>query len=310
MHFVRGAIRAMVLLAFGGALFLPPLVQAQPAALKKRIAVFDFEDKTESHYRWWTGQPVGSGMADMLTTALVKSGKFTVLERSAMDQLLAEQNLGASGIVTPETAVEAGKMLGVEVAVFGAVTEFGHKRSEVGGGVSGIGVGVKSQTASVAVDVRLINTATGEILAAETVRKEQSKKGLRLRTEDFNFNSQSKFDDSLVGKATRAAIDEIVQLIDSRSLNLKWQGKVVTMQGDMVIINEGAGGGVKVGDRFVVIRPGEALIDPDTGLSLGAMETKIGVIEVVNNNIGNGKASQCKIVSGRDFQRGDIVRQP
>jgi len=52
------------------------IVSAQP---KKRVAVFAFEDKTSHVVRWWTGQPVGEGMADMLITALVKSGRYTVL---------------------------------------------------------------------------------------------------------------------------------------------------------------------------------------------------------------------------------------
>jgi len=43
--------------------------------LKRRIAVFDFEDKTDHRLRWYKAdQPVGHGMADMLVTALVKAG--------------------------------------------------------------------------------------------------------------------------------------------------------------------------------------------------------------------------------------------
>ena len=47
--------------------------------MKKRVAVFTFEDKTDQSYHWWDGRNPGDGMADMLTTALVKSGKYTVI---------------------------------------------------------------------------------------------------------------------------------------------------------------------------------------------------------------------------------------
>ena len=57
-----------------------------------------------------------------------------------------------------------------------------------------------------------------------------------------------------------------------------------------------------------MFRAGEELVDPDTGISLGSEESQIGVIEVVNNTVGNGKASVCKIISGSGFQRNDIVR--
>jgi curli biogenesis system outer membrane secretion channel CsgG len=276
--------------------------------LKKRIAVFTFEDKTGTAQRWWTGKPVGEGMADMLVTALVKSGNYLVVERQEIDALLAEQDLGTSGIVTPQTAAKVGKMLGVEVAVVGAVTEFGYKRSDIGGAVKGLGLGVASMSATVAVDVRLVDTSTGEILAADAKRVEKSKKGLRVDTRKLRFKSRTEFDQSLVGKATREAINKVVKLIDKNMARVPWQAKVVRASGDQVYINVGAQGGVQVGDRFVVYRPGEELVDPDTGLSLGTVETRVGTIEVIKNDIGNGKASLCVVRSGEGFQTGDLVR--
>ena len=108
-------------------------VQAQEKTGKRRVAVFVFEDKTDHRYHWWNGQPVGDGMSDMLTTTLVKSGKYRVMERAQMEQLLKEQGLGMAGVTTPQTAAQAGKMLGVELAIMGAVTEFGYKKVSTGG---------------------------------------------------------------------------------------------------------------------------------------------------------------------------------
>ena len=45
--------------------------------LKKRVAVFTFEDKSDQGWHWWDGKSPGDGMADMLTTTLVKSGKYS-----------------------------------------------------------------------------------------------------------------------------------------------------------------------------------------------------------------------------------------
>lgn len=280
---------------------------------KKRIVVFNFEDKTDHTWHWWTGQPVGHGMADMVTTALVKSGRYRVFERQEIDRVLQEQALGQSGVVTPESAAKAGKMLGAEIALVGAVTEFGHKKQSTGGALKRIGVGaaVSKQSATVGVDVRIVNIATGEILKAENVRKENSKSGISVDTKEGNFDNQAQFDESVVGKATRAAIEEIVKMLDEQTGgDTPWEAKVVMMKDGQVIINGGSETGVKVGEHFTVYRGGEEMIDPDTGESLGAEETKIGEIEVVNNNLGGkGKASTCKVVSGSDFQKGDLVRQ-
>ena len=93
------------------------------AQLKKRIAVSRFDDRSGSGYNH-----VGVGVADMLTTALVKSGKFVVIERAEFDKVLEEQKLGQSGVVTPESAPKVGKALGVELLVIGSVSEFGTKQ--------------------------------------------------------------------------------------------------------------------------------------------------------------------------------------
>ncbi|MBN2410458.1 hypothetical protein JXQ31_02125 [candidate division KSB1 bacterium] len=284
--------------------------QNQKVKLKKRVAVFSFEDKSSHQYRWWTGQPVGEGMSDMLVTALVKTDKYQVIEREELNKLLQEQQLGMSGVVTQQTAAQAGKALGVELAIFGSVTEFGYSESSKGIRLhqKGFGIGGKSSTATVGIDIRFVNTTTGEILKAESVRKEESKRGLSLDTQKFSFDNESDFDESIVGKATRDAIDEIVTYCEDIAENLRWEAKIIRGGAD-IYINAGAVSGVNVGDVFTVYRAGEELVDPDTGLSLGSTESKIGTIKVVNNNLGNGKASQCVAVSGSGFDRNDLVRE-
>ncbi|MCK4926622.1 hypothetical protein KAS10_04580, partial [Candidatus Aerophobetes bacterium] len=66
--------------------------------LKKRIAVAGFENKVEPWWSWhWD---LGEGMSDMLVSALVDTGRFTVLEREALQDILAEQNLAEEGRVS------------------------------------------------------------------------------------------------------------------------------------------------------------------------------------------------------------------
>lgn len=290
-------------------LVLSTQMMAQGSQMKKRVAVFTFEDKSDHQHHWWGGQGVGEGMADMLITELVKSGRYSVLERGEIQKIMDEQALGQSGAVTQESAAKVGQLLGVELAVIGAVTEFGWSEGNVGGSLAkkGLGLGVKTTSATVAVDVRLVNTSTGEIIAADNVRKSESKKGLSVNTNAFDFDNRDKFDESIVGKATRQAIDEIVKKIDENMVNVVWQAKVIKADAQ-VFINAGAGSGLTNGQRLLVFRAGEELVDPDTGISLGSEESQVGEIEVVNNNVGNGKASICKIISGAGFQRNDMVR--
>jgi len=280
----------------------------QKKRIKKRVAVFIFDDKADKSWRWWNNKGVGEGIAEMLTTALVKTGNYRVIERRQLDQILKEQDLGASGIVTPQSAAKIGKVLGVELAIMGAVTEFGYKKSDTGGRIKGIGLGLQSQSATVGLDCRMVNTTTAEIIAADNVRKEKSSKGIRVSTRKLSFKNRKSFDESLVGKAAREAVKDVIRLIDKNAPNIPWQAKIVTVKGDKVFINAGAVSGIQTGDVFVIYQKGEELLDPDTGLSLGSMDTKVGAIKVTNPNLGEGKASQCSIVSGSGFNRGDFVR--
>lgn len=280
---------------------------AASAQLKKRVAVFNFENKSTQGWHWWSGGSPGDGMADMLTTELVKSGKYIVIERQEITKILEEQNLGQSGRVTPQSAAEVGKLLGVELAIVGAVTEFGASKGGTSGRVKGIGVGVSKTKATVAIDVRFINTTTGEILAAENVRKDKSKGGLSLSTPKFGFNNRNDFDNSLAGKATREAIDAIMEMIDSQMQQMPWEGKIIMVQGGTIYIKPGSDAGVQVGDVFTVYAPGKELIDPDTGLSLGSEEQKVGTISV-SSMVSGGKAAKAAIKMGSGFKKGDLVR--
>ena len=65
---------------------------------------------------------------------------------------------------------------------------------------------------------------------------------------------------------------------------------------------------VEPGMEFFVFRKGEDVKDPDTGLSLGAEETKIGKIEVIEDAL-KGKAAKAKVLEGTDFKTGDIIHE-
>ncbi len=273
------------------------------AQLKKRIAMSRFEDRSGTG---WHG--LGSGVADMLATALVKTGKFAVIERQELDRIVAEQKLGESGLVTPQTAPKVGQLLGAELFVVGAVTECGTKESNIGGGVSVFGGGLKTKKARTVVDIRLINTSTGEIIASESEEGTESTTGVAVRYESMDFNNQDSWDNTDIGKATREAVNKTVELIAENMAKIPWSGKIIKVNSDgTVLMKPGSEGNVEPGMTLFVTRKGEEIKDPDTGLSLGAEETKVGKIKTTEDML-NGKAMKATILEGTGFQVGDIVK--
>src|SRR5689334_11014335 len=109
-------------------------------------------------------------LTEALTTSLVATGRFIVLERQALAAVQQEQDLGASGRVNKETAAEVGKLMGAQVLITGDITSFAFKKSALGGKLTnvfkGVDAGLERVSASVSIDLRLIDAVTGEIIAS------------------------------------------------------------------------------------------------------------------------------------------------
>jgi curli biogenesis system outer membrane secretion channel CsgG len=152
---------------------LAPLVQAGD---KPRIAVLEFRNKADSQW-WWHGG--SKAVQDVFVTELVKSGKFQVIEREQLSAIMQEKGLTLSGDVDPSTAVRVGKLLGVNYLLTGAVTEYGvTDKSAHGSGIGrlpGFSAGKRSFVA--ALNARLIDTSTGEIVWADEARNQTSSFG-------------------------------------------------------------------------------------------------------------------------------------
>jgi curli biogenesis system outer membrane secretion channel CsgG len=211
----------------------PTIEQAQKESAfgpKARIAVSRFTNKTGRG--WWTGA-IGDGMADMLATSLFNTNRFIVLERQAVGDVLLEQNLGASGRVSKETAAAIGKIEGAELLVMGAVTEFEPGTSGAKGGVSGSGIpgwggrvlgGITGgfREAHLAIDLRLVDTRTSRIVAATSV--EGTATDVNLGVLGGGYGSSVGMAGSLGGwsktpmeKALRICLNKAVEFVVSQT---------------------------------------------------------------------------------------------
>lgn len=265
------------------------VVLATPALAgnKKRIAVVDFEDKAEGQHGGWRNP--GRGMADMLVTALTKSGKYSVIEREKIEKVMKEQQLGASGIINAQTAAKIGQVLGIQYIVTGSITEFGIKESKLGvgnlGGVFGFGGGVdtKTNTAKVVCDIRMIDTSTGEILKAEKGEGEESSTGVSVDLSvapSVDFGKDG-FDETVIGKAVRKSVDNVARPLIEMAERFPWSAKIIKIDGKNLWLNSGKADEEKEGRNFSIFKKGEDLTDPETGLSLGSSDTKIGTGRII-----------------------------
>ena len=273
--------------------------------LKKTIAVSRFENRTS-----WSGQyRLDDGMTDQLTDALIQSGNFVVLERQTLGDVIAEQDLAASGRMAKAKAATTGKIVPSQILIKGAITEFESKSAGSGSGISfgGFSIGSKKSEAHVGIILRLINTTTGEVL--DSVRVEGKAKGGGLKfgakVGGFGFGTDG-FNKTPLGKATQMVIDNAVVEISEKLNHIPFSGKIIKITGDTIYINAGSRNGVSGGDTFNVFSVGEELIDPDSGESLGSESTKVGSLKV---NSVQEKFSKGAKISGGSFKKGFSISQ-
>jgi len=151
----------------------PLTTHAAEKSTKPRLAVLEFKNKADNQW-WYHGG--AEAAQDVFVTELVKSGRFRVVEREQLQALMAEKNLTLSGDVDPSSAVKIGKLLGVNYLLTGAVTEYGTTdKSAHGSGIGRLpGFSAGKRTFVAALNARLIDTSTGEIVWADEGREEES----------------------------------------------------------------------------------------------------------------------------------------
>ena len=183
--------------------------------LKKIVAVSRFENKAS--FAGGGQYQVGFGMTDQLTDALIQSGRFVVVERQTLTDVIGEQDLARSGRASKgKVSARTGKITSAQILIKGTVTEFQDGSSGGGSGVgfAGIKLGASGGETHVAVIIRLINSTTGEIIVSKRVEGKAKSSGydVGLNVGGFSFGNDS-FKKSPIGKTVQIVIDRAVYYI-------------------------------------------------------------------------------------------------
>lgn len=274
-------------------LMAPAAVLAQP-----RVAVMNFENN--STWSYW-GNRLGEAAADELVTQLLKTGAYRMIERTQLAAVMAEQDLGASGAVDASTAADIGRLLGAQLILTGSITQFSIET--VSGGFRGIG-GSRSKAETI-LDVRLVDTTTGEILLAENGQGEKTWGGGFFR----GTNLERDFDAGVAQEALRPAIEQVTETLADQADRFASMepvapaAQIVGVRDGSFYINQGENFDVVVGQRFEVIRVVDEITDAN-GTVLDRITDRVGVIEVTRVL---SQSAVCSVVEG-EADEGDSIQ--
>lgn len=299
---------------------------------RKRVAVLDFDYGTVRSSVaaiWGTDQDVGKGITDLLVQKLVEDGKYRVIERKALDKILAEQNFSNSDRADPSTAAKIGKVLGVDAIIIGSITKFGRddKTTTVGGGGFGLGKfgvgGVQKRDAKAVcgITARMVDTSTAEILAAVTGNGESKRGGASLvgaggggggaGAGAFDMSSKN-FGQTILGEAVMAAVGSTGDQLDAKAEALPTRkvevsGLVADVSGNVLIINVGRSAGLQVGDKLEISRAVRTVKDPATGKVIKTITSKVGDATVTDVD---ASSATVNFTGGGPAKVGDVAKTP
>jgi curli biogenesis system outer membrane secretion channel CsgG len=287
------------------AVIIVAFVSTAAAQQKKRVAVFDFDYATvqsDVSAVFGTNVDIGKGIADLIVENLVKSGTYSVIERKAIEKVMAEQNFSNSDRADPNSAAQLGKILGVDAIIIGSITQFGRDDSatSVGGrgfSIGGFGIGGvarKESKAVVNLSGRMVSTDTAEILGVASGKGESERSGTSLLGSGGsggsggggNFDmSSSNFGQTIIGEAVNQAVATMSQELDGNAdriaaRTISIDGLVADASGGTLILNIGTKAGVKVGDKLAVKRTGREIKDPATGRVIRRIEESVGEVVI------------------------------
>ena len=138
------------------------------------------------------------------------------MERWKVSSVLDEQDLSSSGRISRSTGAQIGKLTGAKYLVFATVTAFDTKSRGVGGGLSykGYSLGGRKEDAYLAVDLRVVDTTTGEVEFVRTIEGRAASYGVHGSGYRGGLGgSLGKYENTPTGKAIRAAVMEITDYL-------------------------------------------------------------------------------------------------
>jgi curli biogenesis system outer membrane secretion channel CsgG len=244
------------------------------------------------NYREYKNSKAGN-FQTMLETQMVKVGRFKIMERNRLDEVLSEQGLQGE-FSDAGTVMKVGA---VDYLVYGSITKFGTKKKEI----KTKKFATVKVIAEFGIDLKVVDATTGEIRRAETI-------DVSLETGSGMATKGIQTGDALadpLADVQRRAAKQVAAAISESIFPIE----VITFREDTnqsccAYLNYGTAL-LSVGDRLKVVTLGEALIDETTGLDLGATERTVGTVEVTD---ALEKFSKAKIVTGAVPAKGQIAR--
>ena len=177
------------------ACFLVLLFAGMTNASDTTVAVLDFENNSIQDPL--TYQPLAQGLAEIMITEFQQVESIRVVERQRLRTLLDELKLSQSGLLSPETSVTVGKMLGAKYLVFGGFMVTMNNKIRIDVRIveveTGLTVKASEETGKTHQVLSLIGNLSIKLLKDIHIRLSKNEEQQLNRSQDFNVDAVLAF---------------------------------------------------------------------------------------------------------------------
>lgn len=232
--------------------------------LKRKVAIGRFTNETQYAKGLFydrENDPIRKQALDILSAKLAASGKFILLERDGLEELIAE-------------AGEEMQKIGADYIILGSVTKFGRKVE----GDQRVFSQTKTQTVEAGVSIRLVEVSSGLIIYSD----EASGFAETSAKQTLGLGGSAGYDATLSDKAISAALSQLVENIINKCMDKPWRGYLLSIEDGTYIISGGKTQGISEGNTFALYKKGKTVINPQTGIKVELPGQKVGTLTVVS----------------------------
>jgi len=255
--------------------------------LKRKVAIARFSNETkygQSFFLDSKNDRIGKQALDILSSKLLETDKFILLERADLDMINEELTIGNYAALKNMA----------DYLIIGSVTEFGRKDE----GKVGVFSRTKKQTAFAKVHIRLIDVRTGRIIYSEEGEGESFSEVGSV----FGIGGRAGYDSTINDKALEAAITDLSSNIIENLLDSPWRSFILGHDDGKFIIAGGSSQNINKGDLFKVIKEGKEVMNPQTNMIMHLPGVEIGKIRAIfsSGDTPEAEITECEVIEG-DF---------
>jgi curli biogenesis system outer membrane secretion channel CsgG len=244
-------------------------VRSYAADEKIRVGVVGFDSRTEG-----VSDRQAAAILNLLTFGLSQSKKLAVYERERLNNIMMEQKLGNSGLVDERTAIQIGKIAGIQYMILGSVVQTGQKAAGLNFQIFAAG----SNEMKAVVSARVVDVSTGEVVFSQMREGSSKNDSFGISWKGFSI-MESEFG----GLPARAIADAVMKLsADIRDAIARDYDHIVDVIDDEIYIDVAAPG---EGALYLVYLEGKAISDLEENL-LDRQRIPIAILKVSAVRVG------------------------